>query len=308
MSLYSITKIIIFILIQLKDFSSTQEIHLENDLTKHIDEWVTSIFSISGNDGVHIITQMIGCTPKEFEYNITNHVNHSQTEFLFQRIHLTLKGESEQIEFDRPQIHWNFAENKINFVFLEIRIKIQAGIAIAKAQPRGKRCSSMNDYICWCSFENFTISAVGTRVKDDQLKVSYNTTYSSFGITDLRTFNQISMNENKNLVQEITPAMQMILEQNFHNNVKFIHELDKIFQVQEEPRKKIISAHPHFSTNPQQCNYLIQEIPFLGFILKRIVISGMSNFESYNVDHSSNETYTRTLLIRNVQGNMTLDY
>ncbi|XP_065208612.1 uncharacterized protein LOC135837314 [Planococcus citri] len=299
-------RIIVFILFQLKGIFSKQELCLENDITKHIDKWVTSIFSIDSENAIKLISAMKDYKPKEFETDIENNVNHFHDKFFFQNVSFQLEEESEYDSDgpESPQIHRKFPENEMSIFLQDLLVRIWGTIGTVKNE-------AFTDFNTTLYLENYTFTAVASRMNDKL--VVYNTTFGGYchelmDDEDVYWTNQNLTDEDKEqLARELKPLLPEMLSENMKNNPEVAFHLDDIFDTYEKPRKKIISEHPNFLTNPQQYYYLIPKIPFYCFVLRRVVIHGLSNFESFK-NHEDYTIFTHTLLVRNVQGRMTLYY
>ncbi|XP_065208598.1 uncharacterized protein LOC135837301 [Planococcus citri] len=302
--------ILFFILLQRKKgVFSTQEISSENDITKHLNESITNILAIGVENATEIISTVKDHKLMEFEYNISKPVDQFQTKLFFQNITMVTYINSEPREWIPPQIHLEFLENKISLFYEDLRFTLDATIGTVK----GEDSSIIRAYP---GFRNFTLIAVRSNVENDDLKFSYNITYSGFRdwmsiiprINWYNNSNALTQTDLNKLALEMMPAsLEMILE-NIHNNRNFSRSLEEIFQTYEKPRKEIISKHPDFMNNQQEYYYLIAEYPFMCFALKDIVIGGLSNFESFKLIRRTSGIFTHTLLIRDVRGKMTLDY
>ncbi|XP_065208590.1 uncharacterized protein LOC135837294 isoform X2 [Planococcus citri] len=297
--------IILFILLQLK----AQVICSENDVTKHLNESISNIFAINAQDAIELISTVRNHKMKEFEYNVSKNVNPFQTKFFFQNICIwRFEGTSSEEDIPPPQLHWEFIEKKMSLLYEDLRISLQGMIGAVK----GENISKIR---IRPGFKNFTLTAVGSYIDHNNLKFSHNITYNGLRCWMLATptvywFTKISSSRDdlEQLDQQIIPASLAMIHRNIQDNRYFSDKLKEIFQTYEKPRKEIISKHPDFLTNPQRYYYLIPEYTFFRFILKDIVIRGLSNFKSFKCIRSSSGIFTHTLHVRDVRGNMTLDY
>ncbi|XP_065208588.1 uncharacterized protein LOC135837293 [Planococcus citri] len=306
-------RILLFILLQSKGIFLEQEIR-ENDKTKHLHESISNIFAINAEDAIELISTTANYEIKEFEYNVSEKVNPFQTKFFFQNIRMSrydrnspgiwwLSSESE--EDIPPQLHWEFIEKKMSLYYEDLRISFYAVIGAVK----GENLSKIEIHP---DFRNFTLTAVGSYIEHDDLKFSYNIAYNGLRcwLPTIWWTKIISVEDDlKQLEQQIIPASLIaMVHNNLRNNMDFSDTLKEIFQTYEQPRKEIISKHPDFLNNPQQYYYLIPEYTYFRFILKDIVIRGLSNFKSFKCIRSSSGIFTHTLHVRDVRGNMILDY
>ncbi|XP_065216956.1 uncharacterized protein LOC135843127 isoform X2 [Planococcus citri] len=290
---YTTVKISVFIWLQLTGIFSTQQIHMENDITTHLNAWVSTIFAIDGINALDIICdELKGYNFKVFgKYFLTIYIMVSQT----------------PTRNTALQMVWNFKENNTIAFFEKLDLVIWR---LPMGGPARK-----SDAEIYPTYNNFTISAdVGPYTEDD-LKINCNITYSSMDNWSDIPWNRIGLpvedGEGDRLEEEIRRDLPTILQEGLNYNENFTNKLYQVFQeAYEKPRKEIISTYPDFSGNSQKYYYHIPQIPLFCFTLKRIVISGLTNFESYGVvrDTYGNFTFTHSLLIRNVQGTMILDY
>ncbi|XP_065208643.1 uncharacterized protein LOC135837336 [Planococcus citri] len=304
MYFYSTVKILFLILIRVKDIFSTQEICLENDITIHLNEMITNISAIECKIADEMIYTIPDYILKEFEYNISNDVQSFQTNFFLQDIKFST-GSVRDEDDKTSQIVWKFHENKLSVTFKEPCIKLNGVTKVNGFQDE----KSSTFYLGSQCFGNFTITATRSHIKDEVLNNSYEITYSSLEYYYGDSWDKKNLtNEGKEqLKQELRSVLLAALHKNLNNNQNFSREFDKLFHLHEIRRKEIISIHSDFVDSEQSYYYLIPKIPFLCFILKRIVIYGLSNFESYAVRRTP-ENFKRTLLVRNLRGSMTLDY
>ncbi|XP_065208587.1 uncharacterized protein LOC135837292 [Planococcus citri] len=296
-------RILLLISLQLKSIFLAQEIR-ENDITKHLHESISNIFAINAEDVIDLISTTANYEIKEFQYNVTKKVIPFQTMFFFQDILIwRFEGTSSEEDIPPPQLHWEFIEKKMFLFYEDIRISLQAVIGAVK----GENLSTIR---VRPRFSNFTLTAVGSYIEHD-LKFSYDISYNGLRCW-LPTiwWTEISSvkDDLEQLEQQIIPASLAMIHNNLLNNIDFSDTLKEIFQAYEKPRKEIISKHPDFLNNPQQYYYLIPEYTFFGFILKDIVIRGLSNFKSFKYIRSTSGIFSHTLHITDVRGKMTLDY
>ncbi|XP_065208608.1 uncharacterized protein LOC135837312 [Planococcus citri] len=301
-----ITKVLFFILLQLKGIYSTQEVHLENDITTHLNEWVSKIFAIGGQNGIEIISKIYEHELNEFQCcNISNQEADINTKRIFQNIVFYAPKGHEYDGKKAQRINWTFSENKISLFFeglnLHTKMLIRSG--------SGNVEKSLNVSV-FAAFKNFTLTAVKSYTKDNDSNITYDincTKVDYWGKNFWYLGGNSTAEGEKQLDLEIKPILPIILQESLKYNQKFTQKLDDVFQVHEKPRREIISAQPDFLNNSQKYYYLVPEIPFFCFVLKRIVIHGLWNFESYKV-HGISGIFTHTLVVRNIRGSMTLDY
>ncbi|XP_065208647.1 uncharacterized protein LOC135837339 [Planococcus citri] len=292
-------KILLFILLQLTGTFSTQQMCLENDITSRLNKWVPSIFEINGESAGDIISTVEHHNLKEFECNISNKTNSSLTKFFFRDVHLCIMSEDRKAS----QIIWKFQENKIIAFFEQLYLKIDGKMVVVNGDEK------LSKIITYPKLNNFTLTAT-TSCSDTDTKINCNTTQNSINnwSNNIWYSGNLTSEDEHHFGQEIIETLPAILQSNLNNNEELVRKLDEVFQAYNKPRKELISTYPDFLSNPHQYYYLIPRIPFLCFTLKRIVISGLSNFESYKVVHGVSEIFTHTLLIKDVQGTVTLDY
>ncbi|XP_065208601.1 uncharacterized protein LOC135837304 [Planococcus citri] len=300
----TLTRNLFIILLQVKDIFPTQEISTENNLAKYLNVWVANVFRVGIGDGFELITTMQQYKLKEFEYNISNNVNHFNSTFFFQNINYRVMVDKESDRWEPPSIHWEFSSHKMEVFFKVLSISISGMISAEK----GHRFSNFHSVL---HFKNFTSTAVGSYAKDNDLSVSnhgikYDTLKNWLNI--FWHNETLAVKDQEHLEQEIRPALVSMLLENLRNNTNFTNKLDEIFQTYETPRRKLISEHPDFSNNPQQYHCTVPETPFLHrFTLKDIVIRGLWNLASLKVTFREFATI-KHLLIKNIRGRMTLDY
>ncbi|XP_065208611.1 uncharacterized protein LOC135837313 [Planococcus citri] len=303
MHFYSTMSILFIILFQMKGIYSTQEVCSENDITIHLNEWVSAIFTKGHKRGTKIIYAIYDCRLKQFEYNISNQETDLNKKIFFQEITFGANPLIEYTNKKAQQIHWKFAENKIIVSFEELYFRVEI-----RARSRAENGDKFEDVATYPKFKNFTLTVVKSHTKEDQ--ITYDFTHS--GIDDWEdtfwhTVGNLTLEEKDQINRLIKPTLPTILRENLNTNTKLIYELDDLFQSYDNPRKKLSSTHTDFSNNPQKYYYLIAEIPFFNFVLKHVVIYGLWNFESYKV-HATHGIFTHTMLVRNIEGTMTLDY
>ncbi|XP_065208607.1 uncharacterized protein LOC135837311 [Planococcus citri] len=298
---YGTMKILFFILLQLTGVYSTHKVSLENDITSHIDNWVTSIFTFGGKNGAEAVSKIYGSELNEFEYNIGNQENNSHAKYIFQNIRFRAPYGTEGAVVVQ-QINWKLSESKISTFFDQLRFLIDVEVKTGIGNYEKK--ISM-----YARFKNLTLTALGSYTKDDYLKITHDFTCNAVEYWTESDYLQgnLTYEDKKQIHREIKPILPTILRKSLNTSQKSIQKIDDLFQEYEKPRQEIISVHPDFMSNPLKYYYLIPKIPFFCFILKRIVIHGLSNFESYQAQ-TSFRLFTHTLLIRNIQGSMTLDY
>ncbi|XP_065208606.1 uncharacterized protein LOC135837310 [Planococcus citri] len=308
----STMKIIFFILLQLTGIYeySTQEISLENDITKHIDKWVTTIFNtsiISEENAVKTISEIHKTELNELKYNnISNQGHNLHPKCIFQNV-VYYDYDSSLDWCYGIQIEWKSYESKIIRAFFDF-LHFDMDALVKTGEGNYKESSQVPIEV---TFRNVTSTASRLYTRDNGLKITYSYDFTHSSV-DYRTK---SAEDKKQLDRVILPILPTILrDQHVSTNQKTIRELEDVFQEYEKPSLEMISTRPDFLSNPQKYYYLIPRTPIFCFILKRIVIHGISNFESYKthcelyIHTYRDEIFTHTLLIRNLQGSMTLDY
>ncbi|XP_065208605.1 uncharacterized protein LOC135837308 [Planococcus citri] len=333
---HSTMKISFFILLQLTGIYSTLEVSLENDITKHTDNWVTSIFT-SGETGPKQMIELYYNKFNEFEYNISNQENNVSTKYIFQNISIgtffcTDDSSDNTDDSDNSdntddsdntdntdntvmvqQITWKFSESKISAFLEGFHFYIYGDVKIKTSVSNYEKSSKIAMYP---TFKNFTLTSLASYTKDNDLKITHDFTCTSVDYWKASLWYGGNLTADceytKQLDREIKQILPTIFRKSLNNSQTYITRFNVVvIQAYEQPRQEIISVHPDFLNNSQKYYYLIPKIPFLCFILKRIVIHGLSNFESFKTRRSLEEDpkiFTHTLLIRNIRGSMTLDY
>ncbi|XP_065218567.1 uncharacterized protein LOC135844330 [Planococcus citri] len=293
---YTTMRISIFIWLQLTDIFSTQEIRLQNDITQQLNAWIPSIFEINDKNATDIICISLNRHRlKRFE--------DLHTKFYFVNIYFHIKHKKNKAS----QILWKFQENNIMAFFEKLNFEMNLRAKV----PLGNS-TIISDANIYPTFNNFTFTAIASYTDDDS-KITYNiSNITHSGIDSWQQnewWNPDLTNPDKNQLEvEIKRAAPTILQQILNNNQNFSGKLDEIFQVYEKSRKEIISTYADFSNNSQKYFYHIPQIPLFCFTLKHIVISGLTNFESYEVGRGISGNFVHSLLVRNIQGTLSLDY
>ncbi|XP_065208600.1 uncharacterized protein LOC135837303 [Planococcus citri] len=308
-----ITKILLFSLSVLQGIFSSQAIYLENDITKLLDKWITSVFTVDSEKACDLFSTVSYYKVKEFEHELDHNVSHFDKKFFFQDVNFTMVRMTEDMvdsdfsgEWEPPQIHWKFSENKLTVFFEELMLHTQGTLGAKKNEPYA-------DFNTYLGVFNATLVAVASPNPEntDYLKIAYDFSYPESvtflnGDEDVQWFN-VTTPPHEDLNKEIEPVLPLMISKNIQNNYEFSYALGEIFEAYTDTKKEIIYEHPDFVKNSGLFHYLIPKIPFYEFTLKRVVIFGLSNLESFKV-HSTSGVFTHTLLVKNVEGSVTLDY
>lgn len=116
----------------------------------------------------------------------------------------------------------------------------------------------------------------------------------------------LSSKQEDELTKEIHHVLPELLRQHINRNPEFSKAFDDISKIYHQP-SYITSSYPNFLSHRDLYYYFIPEIPFYGFHLRNVVMQGLGNIESFEID-SNSDIFTHTLLVQNIRGSMTLDY
>ncbi|XP_065208595.1 uncharacterized protein LOC135837297 [Planococcus citri] len=295
---------LLIILLVLKELPSTQTASpsLTYDISKSLPNWIDRIFENVKDSNIDRALKNAFVSAKgysiagELKYNITDKRN-SAVLLRSINIHyeLDLYINPSDTAGNKPFIlrTWRSSDKKI-------RISTERLMIVSKGGISEHEDTSHASYFAELQFQNFVLDA--TRVSHDpnDVKFSFEFSYNNSCVCNHEPRDDIDM------IKKTKLMIPLALHEHMNSNPKFseaIHQIVKIYYGPEE----IISADPNFSDHRQQYYYFIPLIFFYGFGLRNVIIQGLLNIESLDVDKESS-FFTQTLLMRNITGHMVLDY
>ncbi|XP_065204143.1 uncharacterized protein LOC135834239 [Planococcus citri] len=309
------TKLPFFILLVLKGILSAQLSlpSFKYDISTSLADWISKIFKSRENLNINSAMKnalasayIIG----EWEYNITEKMNlvapfQSQIILYDTNFYTHPKDTEETKPFTLKS--WRSSDNKIRLSSKKFRITVEGEIRAEK-----NRCHA--GYFTTLHFEDFVLDAIP--VSDTLYGVEFSTefSYNKYYVWNHGSEAHIKWTKNddyrddhrKKLTKMIIPILPSILREYMNGNPKFSEAFDQITKIYNY-LPGTVSARPNFSDHRHQYYYFIPLIHIYGFCLRNVTIQGLLNIEVTDVDTES-YFFTDTILMRNVTGNMILDY
>ncbi|XP_065208594.1 uncharacterized protein LOC135837296 [Planococcus citri] len=307
------TKFSFFVLFILKEILSTQSTNpsTEYDITSSLPDWIAKILetdqALNVNDAVkaafasaeHHRVQVL-------EYNITHAVEPFQSKVVFYDTNFYTHpvDAAETLPFTLHS--WKSSGNTICLSTPKFRITLEGEI-------RAERDQFYASYFTTLHFEKFVLNAIRVTNDPNDVQFSYMLSFENYYVyhhgssVDIKwPQGDLTEDQKTELNNAIKPMMPLLLGEHMIRNPRFSETFDRISKTFNQP-SEIISAHPNFLNHREQYYYLVPEIPFYGFTLNNVVIQGVLNIDSFDMNKES-PIFTHTLLMKNIQGSMTLNY
>ncbi|XP_065204148.1 uncharacterized protein LOC135834243 [Planococcus citri] len=275
----------------------------ENAEDSNIDTTVITAFD-NGRNGI------------ELEYNITEAANPTSlqskiifydTRFRVLPIYSWHKREGPPFTLEA----WKLSDSKIRLSTKRVGIEL-------RGQIRAKRDQYYASYWTNLHFEDFVLDAIRVSKDPNDVKFSFKLTYKScdFKDDDGRGVDrdigwprgELTIKERRPLINYMKRIIPKVLNEYMNRNPQFSQAFYQITKIYDQPFETV-SANRNLKNDRHLYYYLIPQTRFYQFYLRNIIIQGLLNFDSLDVERNSfYYEYTRTLLMKNIRGNMTLDY
>ncbi|XP_065208597.1 uncharacterized protein LOC135837300 [Planococcus citri] len=311
------TMFLLFVLFALKEILSTQTTLLSNkhDISSSLPNWIATIFQKADakdiNDAlVNAFASAEYHRVRLLEYNITRELEPFQSKIIFYDVNFYTHAIDARKTYPYTLKTWKLSDNKICLTTEKMRITLEGEV-------RPKKDQFYAFFFTTLHFKNFVLEAIPASNDPYNVKFSFNVSYDRYYVRHHETFEEINWpkryltyTQRNELTTTITPILPQLLREHIDRNPKFSETIDQIVKIVDQPSENI-SAYPNLQSyrNQYYYQYQIPKIPFFSFCLKNLVIEGLLNLESLKVDTDAESSiFTHTLLMKNIRGNMILDY
>ncbi|XP_065208570.1 uncharacterized protein LOC135837283 isoform X2 [Planococcus citri] len=242
----------------------------------------------------NLLRRIQNLEPNTYEYNLSRPIEGFQDRIIFCDVTIQdiwLYKRSKHIDYD-------FLNNKIKIELDETDIHFGADVYSARDTYYGSFYAVMEiKHGCLINVAKLPGNDLDKVFQIDmEFSNSSNITYN--------IFNE-SVTRNSDLVKEIESKLPSILLDNMKNNQIFLQSLNNSYGF--HPKRHLLAQRRGYMNREQLYNYRIPTAPHFCFKLINITIRGMSNFHSLKF-HQFPKTYVHTLLIKDIRGNVILDY
>ncbi|XP_065208593.1 uncharacterized protein LOC135837295 [Planococcus citri] len=308
-------KLTFLILLVLKVILSTQNDlpPRKYDIIPSLGNWITNIIETVDSSIKDAYASVVRHKILELEYNITQNVNLPfQSKIIFYDItfyvHKTDAAESTPLKLSKNKL----SDNQIRLSTPHFRITLEGELRTVKNQ-------SYTSYFTTLHFQDFVLDVTPKPDDPSGSKFSFEFSYKSYRTVHHVTQEEITWpkgdlteNQKTELTRLIKPILPLLLREHMNRNPELSKAFDHIIKIYTIA-SNIISTQMDFFEHHQQYYYLIPQIHFYGFYLRDIVVQGVLNIDSLNIEANgdlswSPVSYTQTLLMKNIVGNITLDY
>ncbi|XP_065208596.1 uncharacterized protein LOC135837299 [Planococcus citri] len=288
-------------LLVLKEIPSTQTASpsLTYDISKSLANWIDRIFENFKDSNIDRVLKNAFVSAKEhivgeLEYNTTDERNPAlfQTEVILYNVTLCINPSDTAGTMPFTLRTWKSSDKKIRVSTERLTIVSDVGI-------RAHKNESYASYFAELQFQDFVLEASQKSEDTTDVKFSFEFSYNNFYMYNynLRDDTKWPEDEPRKTSKLIMPSL---LREHMNRNPKFSEAINQIIKNDNQP-PEIGSA------DRQQYYYFIPLIPFYGFGMRNVIIQGLLNIESLDIDKGSS-LFTHTMLIRNITGHMVLDY
>lgn len=299
-------KLVFFSLLVLKAIVSIQaaEISYENDVTKHMDSWISKIMKINSASSKKLFSRITQNKIQNYVYDMDREIDRLGKKLHFRDVYMNVT------EYKSPQINWKFSENKMGLFIKEFTIRMM-GTILETSNSIFSRFDTCLD------LENVTFTLSIT--EDEKTSFEFTQDKSWLWFTDdMKIYwkqesysgenDEVTLSQKQELEKVFLLALPVLLRENFDTNDEFAKSIRTVFKAYSGPRKTLISTHHDFFSNKEnKYYYLIPKIPFFCFNLKNVFIRGLWNLEWLKIN-TGISIFTHSLMIRNVQGSLILDF
>ncbi|XP_065208580.1 uncharacterized protein LOC135837288 [Planococcus citri] len=296
------SKAFFLILLTLEAIISTQaqaQLNYENDVTKQVDDWIARLFKITKESMKKLFSRISTTTLNDFSFDIDQEIPPLGNKFHFRDVYMNVS------EFRSPQLDWRFSENKMIIFLSEFTVRMLGYLL----KPSNAHYTGFDTHL---DLENisftFALNADEKISQDFRQNESW-LWYSVDAKWRARFYEfdeyEYSPHDKRNeLEKELLPAAVALLRENLNRNPQFADSLRTIFAIYSDRRKSLVKMHPDFFTMRDKYYYLIPNIPFFCFNLKKVIIQGLWNLELFKV----NKGNAAKIVIKDVHGSLNLDF
>ncbi|XP_065208642.1 uncharacterized protein LOC135837335 [Planococcus citri] len=271
------------------------------DITKSLSSCIANLFcNAEPAEAEKFINRTENCDGISSEYEVA----HEEEPFhnkLFYRV-VNVSAAKRIIDYERSHVEFKFRDNTREVAVFSPKILYHIHSEVGAVKD-----TVYSRFHPVLYFLNLTIIAT-RRSKNfnepDDVSLNYTYSWSSINFMHKTWYcEQISIDRKAELEKLFTTAVQSMFYK--YVNVNYKNALDETFLSQ--PEKDLNSTHPQFLTNQQQHYYFIPSIPFYWFNLRNVIIKGLWNFYSLDINKTLSDTIN-TLEVKNVRGSLVLDY
>ncbi|XP_065208340.1 uncharacterized protein LOC135837104 [Planococcus citri] len=210
-------------------------------------------------------------------------------------------------------IRWDLSKNQLHMFSEELKYKITGDVLSNSRYGYVDYDNTRSKFeIASFLYKNFSMIAAKPLVNqpgDKNITIDFPHDEKHMGICQgivFKTLGNLCYEKQLRLMEMISYGIPGAICRYYNNGGRLKGQLDTLLDL--NPKQRIISAYPNFSTDEQLYYYLIPNISLVHLNFRNVTIRGLTNFESYVNDQSSDDSCNNVYILRvkNITGNMIL--